>query len=220
MSWRVTLRTVLKEHNKAAASGGKAVGFATQAARREILEQGFKQLRELSYKLPDVRGFKERHMTALGHAWEAQGLSAATIQNRISVFRVFATWLGKDGMVRGSECYVHNPQAVERHLVTQTDKTWSGAQHTLADKLTALRQQDAFVAIQLELQRAFGLRMKEAALLKPHRADKGAYLAVNWGTKGGVTGRCLYHNRLSKKRPRTRQRALSAGQSFHDAIGL
>lgn len=27
--------------------------------------------------------------------------------------------------------------------------------------------------------------MKEAALLKPHMADKGNYLAVNWGTKGG-----------------------------------
>ena len=39
--------------------------------------------------------------------------------------------------------------------------------------------------MQLELQRAFGLRMKEAALLKPHVADKENYLAVNWGTKGG-----------------------------------
>ncbi len=27
--------------------------------------------------------------------------------------------------------------------------------------------------------------MREAALLKPHQADKVAYLAVNWGTKGG-----------------------------------
>ena len=27
--------------------------------------------------------------------------------------------------------------------------------------------------------------MREAALLKVHPADKGAYLAVNWGTKGG-----------------------------------
>jgi integrase len=37
----------------------------------------------------------------------------------------------------------------------------------------------------MELQRAFGLRMKEAALLKPNMADKEHYLAVNWGTKGG-----------------------------------
>ena len=185
MHWKITLNAVIKANNKAAATGGKAVSFATQEARREILEQGFKELRELGYKLPDVSGFKERHMTALGHAWEVKGLSASTIQNRISIFRVFAEWIGKKGMIRGSENYVKNAKNVERHLIAQTDKTWSGQQQTLADKLTNIEKLNKFVAIQLELQRAFGLRMKEAALLKPHLADKENYLAVNWGTKGG-----------------------------------
>jgi integrase len=185
MSWIKTLNAVLKAHNKAAAVGGKAVSFATQDARREILEQGFRELRELGFKLPDVCGFKERHMTALGHAWEAKGLSASTIQNRISIFRVFAEWIGKGGMIRGSENYVKKPESVERHLITNVDKTWSGQQKTLAEKLDLIQGQDKYVAIQMELQRAFGLRMKEAALLKPHMADKENYLAVNWGTKGG-----------------------------------
>lgn len=185
MNWKATLNATLKAHNKAAATGGKAVSFATQEARREILEQGFRELRALGYKLPDVRGFKERHMTALGHTWEAKGLSASTIQNRISIFRVFAEWIGKVGMIRGSEHYVKNPHSIERHLVAQIDKTWSGQQQTLPEKLAAIQKHDLFVALQLELQRAFGLQMKEAALLKPHMADKGNYLAVNWGTKGG-----------------------------------
>lgn len=185
MCWKKTLNAVLKAHNKAAASGGKAVSFATQEARREILDQGFKELRALGYKLPDVKDFKERHMTALGYAWEAKGLSASTIQNRISIFRVFAEWIGKTGMIRGSENYVKDAKCVERHLVTKIDKTWSGQQKTLSEKLEVIQKQDKFVALQLELQRAFGLRMKEAALLKPFMADKGSYLAVNWGTKGG-----------------------------------
>jgi len=185
MSWIKTLNAVLKAHNKAAASGGKAVSFATQDARREILEQGFKELRALGYKLPDVHGFKERHMTALGNMWEEKKLSPSTIQNRISIFRVFAEWIGKMGMIRGSENYVQNPKSVERHLVTNIDKTWSGQQQTLAEKLELIQKHDRYVAIQLELQRAFGLRMKEAALLKPYMADKENYLAVNWGTKGG-----------------------------------
>jgi len=185
MSWIKSLNSVLKAHNKAAASGGKAVSYATQDARREILEQGFKELRSLGFKLPDVHGFKERHMKALGHSWEAKELSSSTIQNRISIFRVFAEWIGKVGMIRSSECYVQNPKSVERHLVTMTDKTWSGQQKSLSEKLTMIQALDKHVAIQLELQRAFGLRMKEAALLKPHMADKENYLAVNWGTKGG-----------------------------------
>jgi hypothetical protein len=94
MTWKQTLNTVIKAHNKAAATGGKAVSYATQDARREILEQGFKELRILGFKLPDVRGFKKRHMTALGNMWETKGLSASTIQNRISIFRVFAEWIG------------------------------------------------------------------------------------------------------------------------------
>lgn len=88
-------------------------------------------------------------------------------------------------MIRGSENYVKNPKSVERHLVTNIDKTWSGQQKSLSQKLEFIQNQDQYVAIQLELQRAFGLRMKEASLLKPHMADKGSYLAVNWGTKGG-----------------------------------
>src|ERR1700676_1231694 len=123
MSWKSTLQAILKAHNKAAAGGGKAVSFATQDARQEILWQGFKKLRELGYKLDDVRGFKERHITALGHAWEAKKLSASTIQNRISIFRIFAEWIGKPGMIRGSENYVTNPESVTRHLAAQADKT-------------------------------------------------------------------------------------------------
>lgn len=185
MSWKLSLKKILEQHNSATARGGKAAGYATQAARQETLERGFKELRALGHKLEDVRHFKERHLIALGHAWESKGLSASTIQNRISVFRTFAEWIGKPGMIRGAELYVKNSQNVARHCVAQRDKTWSGQQKSLAEILPILRQQDRHVALQLELQRAFGLRMREAALLKVHPADKGVYLAVNWGTKGG-----------------------------------
>ncbi|HVV69027.1 MAG TPA: integrase domain-containing protein [Gammaproteobacteria bacterium] len=156
-----------------------------QDARQEILWRGFKELRELGYKLDDVDGFKEWHIMALGHIWEAKKLSASTIQNRISTFRVFAEWIGKPGMIRSSENYVKHPESVTRHLAAQIDKTWSSQQQDLKHKLNAIQMQDKFIALQLELQRAFGLRMKEAALLNPHGADKMNYLAVNWGTKGG-----------------------------------
>ena len=156
MSWKSTLKQILEQHNQAAARGGKAVGFATRAARQETLERGFKELRSLNYKLEDVCHFKERHMIILGNAWEAKGLSASTIQNRISVFRTFSEWIGKSGMIRGSDNYVKNPQSVTRHCVAQFDKTWSGQEKNLADKLASLQIQDKAVAMQLELQRAFG----------------------------------------------------------------
>ncbi len=126
MSWKTTLNEVLEKHNKAASRGGKAVGFATQSARQETLWREFKELHTLKYHLNDVHEFKERHIRALANTWEARGLSASTIQNRISVFRTFSEWIGKRGMILGSEHYVKNPKNVKRHGVAQTDKTWSG----------------------------------------------------------------------------------------------
>lgn len=185
MSWQKSLNEILKKHNKAAACGGKAVSFATQAARQETLWRGFKELQKLKYPLKDVHSFKERHICALSHAWELRGLSASTIQNRISVFRTFSEWIGKPGMIRGSENYVKNSTRMIRHIAAQFDKTWSAQKRSLAEKLAKLNAQDPYVAMQLELQRAFGLRMREAALLRAREADKGSYLTVSWGTKGG-----------------------------------
>lgn len=89
MSWKLSLQQILEQHNQAAARGGKAVGFATRAARQETLERGFKELRTLKHKLENVRHFKERHMLLLGHAWEAKGLSASTIQTALVYFELF-----------------------------------------------------------------------------------------------------------------------------------
>lgn len=183
--WRASLRDVLRKHNKGSARGGKASSFATQAKRAEILESGFKQLRSLGYKIENVLNFRENHIKVLVRAWEEAKLAPATIQNKISIFRVFSEWIGKSGMVRDSTLYVSNPENVQRHTYAETDKTWSGQNvdlDALMQKVTELDQQ---VAIQLKLQQAFGLRMKEAALLHPHGADRGGQLAINWGTKGG-----------------------------------
>lgn len=183
--WKSSLAPIIRANNSVSSDGAKRVGFGTQQARSETLFTGFKEIRELGFKLNSVEQFKERHMTALANHWERRGLSSSTIQNRISHFRTFSGWIGKEGMVRGAENYVKNPESVERHLVAQTDRTWSGQGVNIEQKISQVTQLNPSAGIQLELQRAFGLRMKEAALMKPHPADRGAYLQVNHGTKGG-----------------------------------
>ncbi len=183
--WRTSLGGVLRKHNKSSAKGGKASSFATQAKRAEILESGIKQLQSMGYGIKNVYRFRETHMRALVKAWEKAELAPATIQNKISIFRVFAEWIGKSGAIRDSRLYVSSPEKVQRHTYAETDKTWSGQNidaDVLMEKVASI---DERVAIQLQLQQAFGLRMKEAALLHPHGADRGSQLAINWGTKGG-----------------------------------
>jgi integrase len=52
-------------------------------------------------------------------------------------------------------------------------------------KIAEVTQMDSRVGLQLELSMEFGLRAREAMQLCPHIADKGTYLEVTKGTKGG-----------------------------------
>ena len=52
-------------------------------------------------------------------------------------------------------------------------------------KIAEVRAKDERVALQLEFQQVFGLRVRESIQFQPHIADRGAYLALTVGTKGG-----------------------------------
>ena len=181
--WKASLAMVLKEHN-CVKHDGSVAGSATQDKRADVLFAGFKELRELGFKLQDVRGFGGRHMQALAQSWEARSLAPSTIQNNISTFRRFSDWIGKAGMVEGAAKYVSEGVA-GRSSVNKVDKSWSARGVDIDAKIAVVTAKDARVGLQLELQKEFGLRPREAMQLRPHIADKGTYLAVTVGTKGG-----------------------------------
>lgn len=181
--WKASLASVLKEHN-GRKLGGSVASYATQDKRADTLYAGFTELRKLGYKLDSVHSFKGKHMQALAKKWEERGLSASTLQNNISIFRTFANWIGKAGLVEKSDKYV-SAGAANRSSVAKTDKSWQAQGVDVAAQISKATAIDPRVGLQLELQAAFGLRVREALELRPHIADKGAYLAVNVGTKGG-----------------------------------
>ena len=179
------LTQLLREHNHRHSRFAKRCSDATAAARGQILKQGFLALHELGFKLRDPAGFGNRHMYALARHWEEQKLSAAEIQRRFSVFRVFATWVGKNGMIAPAGQYLAEPARADRTYVAQKPKGWSGLGIDVEQKLAEVAEIDRLVALQLALQWVFGLRAREAWLLHPKLADQGTHLAVNWGAKGG-----------------------------------
>ncbi|MGA7538214.1 MAG: phage integrase N-terminal domain-containing protein [Steroidobacteraceae bacterium] len=181
--WKASLAAVLKEHNGARHDGAVA-SFATQDKRADVLYAGFRRLRELNFRVETVTSLRGKHIEALAKDWYARGLSASTLQNSLSIFRTFAEWIGKAGMVRGIEHYLGSGTAARSSIVRQ-DKSWWGRGIDVTAKLEQVRQKDERVALQLELQLAFGLRAREAMQLRPHLADKGTYLSITHGTKGG-----------------------------------
>lgn len=182
--WKASLAAVLKAHNGAKAAGGSAASHATQDKRADVLYAGFKLLREKGYKLDSVQSFRGRHMEVLAKEWEERGLSPSTLQNNLSTFRVFAGWIGKAGMVERSDRYV-SAGAASRSSVNTEDKSWEAHGVDVGAKIAEVSARDARVGLQVALQAAFGLRAREAMQLRPHVADKGSYLALTVGTKGG-----------------------------------
>lgn len=87
-------------------------------------------------------------------------------------------------MVRDVEHYLGSGMTA-RSSVAHEDKSWSRRGVDVAAKIAQVRERDARVALQLQLQLAFGLRAREAMQLRPHIADQGTYLSITHGTKGG-----------------------------------
>lgn len=187
---KVPLKKALMElivrHGKVKAVGiKKPVSNRTQDWREQCLFLMFKQLKELGYRLERPEQLRETHVKALVAKWEKEELSPSTIQNRLSVARMFASWIGKGGMIRGSEEYVEDPNAVKRSTATTTDKSWSSQGIDKEALFTMVSAYDRWVGMQLRLMDAFALRREEAVMFKPHRADHGHYIIVRDGTKGG-----------------------------------
>lgn len=187
MGWKDSLNQIIKQHNGYTADGNKVASYATQKQRCVVLYKGFRDLRQLGFKFKTVRAFGGRHMQALARKWEEEGLSASSLQNRISVFRIFAHWIGKNGMILPPDRYVCNPDRVKRSYVASETKTWHSQGVDYLNKIKAIRSKNKRFSDALELQRQFGLRSKESLLLRPHLSDKGQVLVVMHGTKGGRT---------------------------------
>lgn len=182
--WRGKLASLLSIHGSMTSNNRKIASHQTHNKRSQVLYASFKELRDLGYKLDEPANLKPKHMQALVKLWEEGGQSPSTIQNKISVFRTFTKWIGKAGMIRSAESLVQNPGAATRSYVATEPKGWT-ANGVSIEVIEQVEHFDARIGMQLRLCLIFGLRMQESIELKPHRADKGEYLVVTDGTKGG-----------------------------------
>lgn len=178
------IEMVLQENRDKAALKKKKVGAGTQEKRETIVKGFFSDLFYLKYKIESIHSLKQKHLVAVFNFLEEQGQSPSTIQNKISVMRVFCEWIGKHGMVGDSTTYVKDKTSVRRSMVVQEDKSWEGKGIALLDKLPEIAAKDKWVGLSLELCLAFGMRMQEALKFKPQRSHVGDFIWVREGTKG------------------------------------
>jgi len=151
--------------------------FATQADRLRILNLAANQLQELGYRQMHADSLKPKHVEALVEKWRADGISSATMKNRMSTLRWWAEKIGKQNIIeRDNKAY----GIEDRRYVTNESKA------TLVDRATLESIRDRYTEASLRLQQAFGLRREESIKINPKWADQADYLRLkdSW-TKGG-----------------------------------
>lgn len=163
-----TLRVLTKRN--------KDGSHATQADRLQALTLFSRQLREAGFFQMTARSLKERHVQALLGRWQAEGLSAGTVKNRVAHLRWWAEKVGKAGVIPADNTALGIP---ERRFVTNEDKS-----RQLGASLE--RISDPYVRASLGLQEAFGLRREESIKFQPILADQTSHILLkgSW-TKGG-----------------------------------
>ncbi|CAB3821620.1 hypothetical protein LMG26854_01496 [Achromobacter aegrifaciens] len=149
---------------------------ATQADRQRSLSLVARQLREAGFRQMRATSLKGKHVEALLQRWQAEGLSAGTIKNRMAHLRWWAEKIGKAGILPADNTKLGIP---ERRYVTNESKA-----KELGDRLD--RVTDTHVRMSLRLQAVFGLRREESIKFQPRYADRGDHIAIkgSWA-KGG-----------------------------------
>ena len=170
----------------------RAVSEATKTTYGNGLIRIINDLRKLNIRVQNIGELSKRHAQHLIKFWLDSGFSERTVQGKISILRRFLTLIGKGNAIpRGNALKEWMKEyGVEIPVWAQTVATESKAwdenginPHEVIEKMTALCE---ITASQLEMQWAFGLRMKESLMINPSRSDLGDALRVLHGTKGGL----------------------------------
>jgi len=153
--------------------------FSTQAARMDILIQTGRQLLEGGFRGLGVQALKPKHVQYLIQRWKTEGLSDATMKNRVAHLRWWAEKVNKASVIPRTNAALGIDR---RRYVTNESK----AVHLTDGDLSKIT--DARLRCSVELQRAFGLRREESLKFQPSYAtandpDK-IQLKASW-CKGG-----------------------------------
>ncbi|WP_103737829.1 tyrosine-type recombinase/integrase [Diaphorobacter sp. LR2014-1] len=142
-------------------------------------------LSDVGIKINNLTQLTHRHLKIVFEQWEAKDTSASTLTTYFSCIKRMYEWIDNPLPQKSASELVSSKKVTRRTRIATKSKAWSenGVDiQAVIDKVTGL---NAYAGLYLELCMAFGLRVLEAASLKPADSDRGDYLLVILGSKGG-----------------------------------
>lgn len=174
-----------------AASGRRRrVSEATMTAYGNVLRGAMNDLKVIQMPIWRIDSFSRKHAIRLVRYWVEQGHAPKTINNRISHLRVFMHRLGKRDVIPENTEWLRllAAQGIPLEKVQprrdNTSRAWDSNGVDFSEVHERVKQEDELVAVQLLLELAFGLRVKETHCITPSMADVGSALILEEGTKG------------------------------------
>lgn len=170
--------------NRTRAPSSPRIGNYTAFLRRKHLGLFIHMLRACGFKPKYLTQLRAKHVKEVVKKWDTQKLATRTIQTRLAAIRALFSWLGLEHELPPNRELLP-PQRWRTPGVAQHDKTWVGNGWDVFEIVTWIPVTHLWIRLCLLLQKEFGLRMKEACLLRPWEADNGHELIIERGPKGG-----------------------------------
>lgn len=185
--YKAEIAYILKARGRNHAIRNKKISNATFRKRSGVIYLSFKQIRDMGFKLQSIRNIKPKHLIALFEKWDEEELSTSTLQQRHSILGVFLVWIDKSGMLPPLKELLSDPSRARRNYIAIEDRSWLAKNIDVDEKIREIALIDPRVAVQVELQIQFGLRVREAIMFKPNGCITmdGSSILLKQGTKGG-----------------------------------
>ena len=166
------------------------MSFTTTTRYQESLSAFINTMASLNVRPRVLTEFKVKHVRMCIGEWERQGLSSSTLTNRFTVIRRLFAWAGKEKVPDLREMLA-DPKNATRQFVADRPMDWVSNGVDFDSKVKEIERTCKYTAMQLRLQRAFGLRSQEALSRGPlvFSAITGGTQTQHW--RGGGVGRSL-----------------------------
>lgn len=182
---------------------GDARLISTNGTRRElsdksrsdygaILQQCITDLAERKVHIDNLTDLSTKNVITLVRYWGEQGHAEGTIAWRVSILRRFLTMIGRPSAIPKGRVWRQTLRqngvtagTIGRSNLPDMPKGWRDLGIDPIPIIKKIAEEEPVVACALAMMYAFGLRVNESVQIQPRLSDKGTYLLVHRGTKGG-----------------------------------
>lgn len=166
--------------------GPRKCSNKTRGERSAVIFRAFDTLHELGYRIEDPMNLSQKHMEALVEHWaDVEKLAPKTFQCYRSAMNVFCGWLGKRDVVKPTKAYAKEGRELKCAAVATRDKSWDGNGIDVSALIEKVFQDSPVCGAQLLAMQAFGLRPKEALMLRPLTCIHETEVHIVAGSKNG-----------------------------------